>query len=127
MVDRARLVSREPSKVKVEGRTQMAAVNYEWFRCRITLPPLPRTQGPNSGSARVQTKPAMLFATIDLSGDPVKLTISDTVEVRSVEQGYDTVLFELDGEPQPIRKKRKVIGQEVTIRRVDVATRERLP
>lgn len=125
-MDRARVISREPSSVKVEGRTQYAAVTREWFRCRVQLPPLPVRSGPGtSGAKRTEKKPSLMFDIKDLRGDPVTVTFQDRLEVKSVEQGMDTVVFELDSDPQPIRKKRKVIGYEATMKRVDAHTVER--
>lgn len=126
LVDRARVISREPSEVKVEGRTQYAPITREWFRCRVQLPPIPVAPGPGQpGSRRAAKKPSLLFDVKDLNGDPVVVAFQDRIEVRSVEQGMDTVVFELDSDPQPVRKKRRVIAQEVVLRVVDSHTRER--
>lgn len=117
LVDRARIVREEPQPRKVEGRTIFSTVTYPWFRARLTIGARPRTADPTGGRTRVESRPTLMYALRDESGEPVALDAEDQVEVESV--GQASGLWRLDGQPQPIRKRRTVIGYEVTLRRVE--------
>jgi hypothetical protein len=120
-------VAQEETSTKVEGQTMFKTVTYAWFRCRLTQSSLPRRPDAANGGTRVERVPTLMFDVKDEDGDAVLLTARDKVEVRSTEQGIDTLTFELDGQPQPIRKKRKVIGYEVPVKRIETLSDARLP
>jgi hypothetical protein len=127
LVDTARMVAQEETTVKVEGTTQFQTVTHPWFRCRVWQQTLPRRTDVQNGGTVADRQPQMMYDIRDEDGDPVVLTIRDKVEVRSKEQAIDTLIFELDGDPAPIRKKRKVIGYEVTVKKIEAHHDPRLP
>lgn len=104
--------------MKVEGTTQYEPVTGGWFRCRLTISSLPKRE--QGGRARVEKSPTLMYGLRDENGDAVLLTFNDKVEVRSEEQGIDTEVFLIDGDPVPLRKRRLVIGYEVQTKRVQV-------
>lgn len=116
MVDRARIIRRAPSPVKIEGRTQMTTVRGAWFRCRLNLRSDSQSQGPGD-NPRTTRRPTLMLLPLDIEGRAVDLRHTDKVEVDSPELGLN--LWEVDGEPEPLRKKRRVIGYEVPVKRVE--------
>lgn len=117
LVDRARAIVRAPTGVRVEGTRQYGTVEGAWFRARLTLPPQPETQEPAGGRRRVEKRPTMLYAKLDENGEPVLLNVEMIVEIDSRELGR--AFYQLDVDPEPLRKKRTVLGWEVALRRVE--------
>ena len=117
LVDRARPLYREQSAAKVEGTSQQPFVSGEWFKARLTIPQSTEVQEPGAGRRRVEVRPTLMFAKRDVTGEPVKLTVEDRIEVDSKQLGRAVYL--LDGDPEPVRKRRTINHYEVTIRRID--------
>ena len=116
LVDRARILRREPSAVRVEGRTQFAETAGEWFRCRLDLRGAAQVTDPG-GLPRTVPGPTLLLGIKDLRGDPVLVEHTDRLDVDSRELGR--AVYEVNAMPEPLRKKRRVIGYQVAIRRTD--------
>ncbi len=95
----------------------MAVVEGPWFRVRLTLPPQPETQEPGGGRRRVEKRPSVLIDRTDENGDPVVLSVEDKLEVDSRQLGR--AIYQLDADPEPLRKRRTVIGWEAPLRRVE--------
>ncbi len=117
LVDRARRISNQPSPLKLEGRTQFAKFHEPWFRARLTMPANPETADPAGGRTRVEVLPTLLFGLRDADGNPVGLTTEDEVEVDSKELGR--AVYRPDADPQPLRKRRSLIGWEVRLHRIE--------
>jgi hypothetical protein len=115
LVDRARKVRRESTGQKTEGTTHMVPTHGSWFKARLFLNDAPERLEQGDRKKAVAT-PQLLYAFTDLGGDPVALHADEKVEVASPELG--TAVWRVTAEPQPIRKKRRVIGGLVTIERV---------
>jgi hypothetical protein len=81
------------------------------------MPGAPETAEAAGGMSRSEVRPSMLLDIRDSEGNPVVLTSEMLVEVHSKELGDG--FYRPDGDPEPLRKKRKVIGYEVTLRRVE--------
>ena len=125
LVDRARTIRQEPLLEKVGGKTRHVAVQGEWFKVRLQLPGSPEAEGPVPWSRRrVVREPLLLMGVKDLRGGPVFLTVEDRLEVRSKQLG--TAEWEVVAAPEPLRKKRRVIGYQATLRRVDTVESERV-
>lgn len=116
LVDRARVVDQAASDVKVAGSTQFTRVEGPWFRARLIMVPRPKTQEPSGGRSRVEARPRLMYDLRDENGDAVALTAKQRVEVDAVNLGHS--VYELDGEPEPIRKKRSLSHFEVTLLQV---------
>lgn len=122
LVDRARLVRLEPLPERVMGKTRHAPVREEWFKCRLELPAAPETQeAPPWSKRRVVRTPTLMFGIRDVKGGPLVLSVEDRVEVVSKQLGSSE--WEIISAPEPFRKKRKVIGGQVTLRRVEALER----
>lgn len=117
LVDRARVVRNVPAGRRVVGRTIRTPVEGEWFRARLSLGDSTQDLDEAGGRRNVRT-PSLMFGIRDLAGDPIDMTGEDRVEVASAELG--TELWDVVGDPKPMRKKRRVIGYTVTLRRVEV-------
>lgn len=117
LVDRARSIRNASTGAKVEGTTIVAPVAGDWFRCRLTLPQQPEAPDQQDGRRRVEQRPSLLFEPLDERGQTINLTVEDYIEVDSPELGRFT--FILSADPEPLRKRRTVLGYEVAIRRVE--------
>lgn len=115
MVDRAYRLRKEASPQRIEGSTVYTSVESPPIRCRLTL----NQAAERSEDGRAVTEPTPTLITLikDTSGGAVDWRASDRVRVESVALGTDT--YFVDGEPEPMRKKRRVIGWSLRLRRVD--------
>jgi hypothetical protein len=109
LVDRARLIASEPTGERVEGTTYFAPMEGEWFRARLFLPAAQEGPDQPRGYRRAISHPQLMFGMRDAAGELVRLHFNDRVLVQSVEQDVYSV-WKVNGEPQPIRKKRSMIG-----------------
>lgn len=117
LVDRARLIEKVASDVKVNGRTTFTEVRTAWFRARLTLPRSPETVGPSGAYKRVEMRPTLLYGPRDSEHNPVVVTTEKVIEVDSPELGR--LFYMIDADPEPLRKKRRVIGYEAPLKRVE--------
>lgn len=118
LVDRARIIRQEAAQAaRVEGSTVLARVEGNWFRARLELPQGTEGQAPDSGRRRGVRAPTLMFESFDEENLDVTLTLEDYVEVES--EQYGTTVWRVDGNPQPIRKLRAVIGFQANLRRVE--------
>jgi len=121
LVDRARVYSRQPlAGVRVEGRTQTVEAASEWIKARLTLPAGPEAadSGPRSRRRAVRA-PSLMLAPKDLDRIAVDVTTDTKIGVTSKQQFSGERIFQVTGDPEPIRKKRKVIGFTVALRSVE--------
>lgn len=128
--DRARVKSQVPAPARVEGKTIMVDALSPWFRCRLELPSgsliRDRTTEGGANRSRVVTSPTALVALRDETGERVKITARDRLIVESDELGVTE--WEITADPAPLRKKKAVIGWNVSMQRVeDNAFVPRLP
>lgn len=117
LVDLGRKIGAEPTPRKVEGSTQFAPVTTEWFKCRLTLGTSTQRQDDRRGRPEAERRPTLIAALRDRAGVPVSITANDKIEVRSRQLGTST--WQITGDPEPIRKKRRVIGFIIPLARVD--------
>lgn len=117
MVDRARIIERVETGKKVEGTTTMAPVHGPWFKVRLFLDMAQSPERSEQGERKkvVQT-PLMMFGVKTLDGAPLELVAEQQVEISSPRFG--TAVWRLTADPQPISKKRRVIGGQVSLERV---------
>jgi hypothetical protein len=117
LVDRARPVRKRATGEKVEGTTPMAPVHGAWFRCRLTMPKGYENGGTQQSARRSRRSPELMYEMRDLAGDDIVLRFDEEVIVESAELG--TSRWKVNGDPEPLRKKRSVIGWIATLERVD--------
>jgi hypothetical protein len=124
LVDRARTVESRRSGRRVEGRTVFRPVAGTWFKARLELPQGSETDAP-TGARTVIVQPTLMFATRDSDGQPVEVTNQKRVEVDSAQLGR--TVWDVIADPQPIRKRRTVIGWQAPLRRVEMHEAEEAP
>lgn len=119
LVDRARIVRKEASGPRVLGTTAVVPVGGSWFRCRLDIPMGAENtteEGIGGGRRSATKRPTLMYDVRDEDGGTVELSFTDKVEIDSPQLGLAT--WRASATPRPIRKKRKVIGWEVSLERV---------
>lgn len=114
LVDRARTVSKGSTGRKVEGMTRMATLHGPWFRARLF--PQGAPQEFDNGRPRVVSSPTLMLGVRDSNGDPILINANLSIEVDSKELGRS--IWKVTGDPEPIRKRRRVIGYVAALERV---------
>lgn len=117
LVDRARIIRPHGTATKVEGSTVFTTVVGPWFRVR--LEPALAQEGTAPGDFKTVTKsPVILMDTVDENGAPVGLTNEDRLEINAPRFGPNQIWLVIQ-DPEPIAKKRRVIGYQVQLQRVE--------
>jgi hypothetical protein len=106
-----------PLPQKVEGTTQFTNLRYPWFKCRITYGPAPESDDPQAARRRVPRPATLLCGLKDLDGGLLTLSATDRLEMNSKQLGQ--AIFDLISDPEPIRKKKKLIGWQANLTRVE--------
>lgn len=112
-----------PTSNKVEGTTQFEQLDYPWFKCRLTYGlswsriPAREAADPLGGHERISHAATLLCGVKDKEGNSLVINPTERIEVQSKQ--LEGGIFEITGEPDPIRKKRKLIGYSVTISKVE--------
>ena len=115
LVDRASIRRKHASATKVDGRTIFSSQDGPEFRVRLQLPQANEDNRDERTAATI--RPTLMTDRKDASGELLEFRTSDRILVTSRQLGTD--LWEVTGEPEPLRKKRKVIGWVVPINRVE--------
>jgi len=116
LVDRARLHVYEATDSKANGATVMEWQPGPWFRCRLTIEGAPEAVDAAGGHIETTISPQLMVGVKALDRTPLTIRANDRVEVASPELG--TALWDVQGDPTPIRKKRRLIGATASLRRV---------
>ena len=117
LVDRARRIVDTPTTVKIEGTTQFTTLRYPWFKVRLTLSPAPESDDTQGGRRRVPHPATLLVGIKDTDGNATVINADDKLEVDSKQLGRH--VYQVTGDGEPIRKKRKQIGWMATLTRVE--------
>lgn len=115
LVDRAVIRRKRGQGRKVDGRTVFLPEDSPEFRARLQLSQANEDTRDERTAAVV--RPILMTDRKDSAGDLLEFKMSDRIVVTSRELG--TNVWEVTGEPEPLRKKRKVIGWVVPISRVE--------
>lgn len=115
LVDRAYRIRKSPKSKRVEGSTVFQATESEAVRARLSI----TAAGERTEDGRVLTEPqpTLIVYKKDVVGDMLDWKATDRILVESNELG--THEFEVQGEPQPMRKKRSIIGWQINLRRTE--------
>lgn len=116
LVDRAKFVRRAPTGKRVEGTKLFHDTPGPWFRCRLQMPQ--QQESGEGGRRRGVTVPTLTVGRRDQDGGIIEFKGDDRIVVRSNQLATDTTL-QVNGDPEPIRKRRTIIGWTVTLTRVD--------
>lgn len=117
LVDRARRLVDTPTPQRVEGTTQFTTLHLPWFKCRLTLAPAPESDDPQAARRRVPRPATLLVGLKDVDGNLTEINADDRLEIDSKQLGR--AVYQLTGDGEPIRKKRKLIGWAATAVRVE--------
>jgi hypothetical protein len=117
LVDRARRVIDAPTPVRVEGTTRFETVHDAWFKCRFTYSPAPDSDDTQGGVRRTPRNGQFMCGMKDTDGNTLQISSADRLELDSNELGQ--AIFEVTGDLEPIRKKRKMLGWMGTVVRVE--------
>lgn len=121
LVDRAFLLRKEeadPGEV-VEGTVIFEEPDEDnptgpEFRCRLDISATPeRTK---DGMTQADVRPKLLAPKRDKKGVLLEFRIGDQLKVVSRELG--TAIWEIDEDPEPLRRRRSLIGWEMGLHRV---------
>ncbi len=115
LVDKARAIGKSQTGVRIEGTIFRTTERSEWFRVRFD--PNPATEQRDDGEVKSNLPATAMISRTDASGSPVNLQGGDKLEVVSANLGNGTYM--LTGDPEPLRKKRKVIGYTVNLLQVE--------
>lgn len=116
LVDRARLRRTQKSRDKVEGATRSSPVSGPWFKVRLQMVNTPETNVDPGSRPRIVQRPSLLVARRDEQGEDVEIRAGDKIEVDSRQLGRET--YEVASDPEPLRRKRRVMGWQVDVKRV---------
>lgn len=122
LVDRAYRLRKQPDRRRVEGTTIYAQVESEPVRARLTLNAA--QERPEDGRVMTEPAPTLIVLRRDERGEPLDWRQSDRVRVVSRELGE--AVYEVSGEPQPMRKRRSILGYQLPVRRVEEAESRRV-
>lgn len=115
LVDRAYIRRNRAAERKVDGRRIYSSGWSPEIRARLTVSAASKRR--EDGRPMTEPRPTLILWRRDKAGARIDPRMTDRIRVESVELG--THLHEVDGEPQPIRKKRAVIGWTMTVRRLE--------
>jgi hypothetical protein len=116
LVDRARTIRQGNTGVRVRGATVFSPVRGEWFKVRLELPSASAALDGGSRRRAVRT-PTILVGMRDASGALVELSMEDRLEIDSKALGR--ALWDVAAQPEVLRKKRRQIGWQVSLSRVE--------
>lgn len=107
-------VRRESAQGRVEGRVTTRPAFSKSFRCRFT--PASESEQRDQSGVRRQRSPTLFFSRLAIrSSGAAPLRASDRVEVTH--DGVVT-LYEVQGDPKPVQKRRSVIAYVAQIQKV---------
>lgn len=114
LVDRC-FIQRKQAATKVRGREVYLPAEGAEIRCRLTM----NRAGERLEDGRVLTEPTPTVWIFhrDETGKEVRPVASDKLRIVSAELG--TALWQVDGDPTPARKRRRILGWEATVKRLD--------
>lgn len=115
-VDRGRILRKEPSAVRVEGSTTFTPVPEQWFRCRLFLTATTDIPDPQQSHWLSTSAPQVIAVTRDLDSEVLAFRSDQRIEIASRELGR--AVWRMTGEPEPLRKRHRVIGWLLLVSRV---------
>lgn len=115
LVDQARRVRTATSGARVEGGSPIVTAQGPWFPARLEMQAAPELAGLGAGGGPVRVEPAPTLIYRPQPADTMPRP-SDRIEVDSPELGR--AIWRVTGEPEPWRKKRRVIGYRANLERI---------
>lgn len=96
-----------------------------WFKARVEVDTENETGGAGDANQRVEDRITLMFGIKDSQGQPLALTTEALIEVDSKQFGRH--LYRVASDPLAYRKKRKIIGGEAALQRIEEHEYEVLP
>lgn len=115
-VDQGRLLIKEPTAARVEGRTSFVPVPGSWFKCRLFYEGAQDQADAQQAHWKTVPAPQVMAVTHAHDGSRLVFHSDYRLQVRSHQLG--DAIWRLAGEPEPLRKRRRVIGWLLTVERV---------
>ncbi len=115
LVDRAVRIRKSSTGRRVEGTTIFEPNESAEIRVRLDI----KAAGEELADGRILTEPTpvLLVFRRDMDGTYLDWKASDRILVTSAQLGEHE--YEVQGEPVPMRRKRRVLGWELTLRRTE--------
>lgn len=113
LVDTAHVIAREAIAERVAGETQMATVRKPAFKCRVSDPQPEELRTDRILWQQYTRDLTMLCGLRNIDGDDFVLKADNRIVVES---GPYAGEYHILGKPDPIRKKRKLIGYNIALR-----------
>lgn len=115
LVDRAVRIRKSSTGRRVEGTTIFEPNESAEIRVRLDI----KAAGEELADGRILTEPTpvLLVFRRDMDGTYLDWKASDRILVTSTQLGEHE--YEVQGEPVPMRRKRRVLGWELTLRRTE--------
>lgn len=110
--DKARTISQSGETTRVEGKKVRVPVESDWFRCRLEK--VKESEGADQGYRRKVTRPKIVVSRKALLTSEMQVDIIS----KEVHRSSDPVRYSVDGDPEPYRKRNRVIGWEAFLIRV---------
>ena len=114
LVDQGYLHRGVKTAKKVGGRSLFKETEGPMFRVRLDVSATP--QSTTDGMIREVISPRLLTGKSDSEGNPLEFKSSDVIRVISGQLGEE--LWEVQGDPEPLRKRRSLIGWQLNIQRI---------
>lgn len=110
--DKGRTISQEKSEVRIEGTKQRITSQSVQFKCRLEM--VKSSEASDQGYHRTAVRPRIMV------GKRTELRANQSIEILSPQiHGNDEwVEYSIDGDPEPYRKKKSVVGWEANLVRV---------
>lgn len=115
LVDRAIQIIKEPTATKVEGSTRFVNVEKSPIRVRLQI----TAAGEQLADGRVLTEPTPTLLTDRRRKDGTLPEWRSSQRVRVISKQLGTQEWEINGEPTPLRAKRRIKGWELVLRRTE--------
>lgn len=116
LVDKARLISKSDTGVRIEGTIFRTVERSEWFRIRFDPDPAPEQR--DDGQVKDNHPGNAMVNKYDFNGQEVRLQGGDKLEIVATDPALENGTYMLVSHPHPIRKKRRVIGYNVDLMQV---------
>ena len=116
LVDRGTIAGRQKTATKVRGETKYVNKESQPFRCRINMNESNQIQGKDIRFIQYTSEFIMIMETKFINGDDIEIKADDKIVI---ETGIYAGVYEVDGDPMPIRKKKKQILWQVGLDKFD--------
>ena len=116
--DRGQIVRKETQAKRVEGRTLFVPVKRPIFKCRLEVKKVPESKDAGGVMSYTST-PLLLCGRRDKEHNLLAFEPDDYIEIESKDMPQFNGVYQVEGLAEPLRKKRRVIGWQLTLSAMD--------